>query len=138
MPIHNMNFEGGVFFAKQVGYVDDVDARMWMSALKKYSSASHSPVVALVDMREVDRLCPTVLRIFGALQDMGNVLGVALTASEQMNSRNAQVMSKLSIMGGLRVFSTIDEGRTFARMRLNPTVGGYSSAAVHRFAYATI
>ncbi len=138
MPIHNMNFEGGVFFAKQVGYVDDVDARMWMSALKKYANASHSPIVALVDMREVDRLCPTVLRIFTAIQDMGNVIGIALIASEQMNSRNAQVMSKLSVMGGLRVFSTLDEGRSFARMRLNPTVGGYSSAAVLRFSYATI
>lgn len=132
MPIHNMNFEGGIFFTKQVGYVDDVDGRMWMNALKKYSNASLSPVVALVDMREVDRLCPTVLRVFSALKDMGNVMGVAIIASEQMNSRNAQVMSKLSMMGGLRVFATMDEARSFARMRLNPTVGGYSSATVHR------
>lgn len=129
-----MNFEGGVFFAKQVGYVDDVDARMWMNALKKYASGSDSPIVALVDMREVDRLCPTVLRVFSSLQSMDNLMGVALIASEQMNSRNAQVMSKLSAINGVRVFSTIDEGRSFARMRLNPTVGGYSTAATFAFA----
>ncbi|PJF29846.1 MAG: hypothetical protein CUN52_06305 [Phototrophicales bacterium] len=136
MPIHNMNFEGGVFFAKQVGYVDDVDARMWMNALKKYASANNTPIVALVDMREVDRLCPTVLRVFNSLQGMDNVMGVALIASEQMNSRNAQVMSKLSAISGLRVFSTLDEGRSFARMRLNPTVGGYTTATAYSFAFA--
>lgn len=138
MPIHNMNFEDGVFFAKQVGYVDDVDARMWMNAFKKYANANTSPIVALVDMREVDRLCPTVLRVFNALQGMDNVMGVALIASEQMNSRNAQVMSKLSAVPSLRVFSTLDEGHSFARMRLNPSVGGYSMAGTYAFAMARI
>lgn len=36
MPIHNMNFESGVFFTRAVGYVDDVDVRLWATSLKNH------------------------------------------------------------------------------------------------------
>ncbi|MFW5691473.1 MAG: hypothetical protein ACOCXZ_03125 [Chloroflexota bacterium] len=123
MPIHNMNFESGVFFARQVGYVDDVDARMWGNALKNYAQNADLPVVAVVDMREVDRLVPTVTRVFSGLLSAPNLAGIAIVAGELMGSRNARVLSKLCELENVRVFSTIDEARAFARMQVKPVFG---------------
>lgn len=123
MPIHNMNFENNVFFARQVGYVDDVDARMWSNALKNYAANTDSDVVAVVDMCEVERLVPTVVKVFQSILKQGNLRGVAIVAGNLMNSRNARVLSKLTELSGVSVFSSQDEAYAFANTRLNPSFG---------------
>lgn len=134
MPIHNMSFDDGVFFARQVGYVDQVDGRMWGSALKKWSKTSDTPIVAIVDMQDVERLCPTLVKAFSNVLASGNIVGIAVITSDLMTSRNDRVLSKLDNLDGVRVFSAVGDGYTFARMRLNPSIGYGSGAAVYAFA----
>ena len=123
MPIHKMNFDGGVFFAKQVGYIDNVDARMWASALGKYAKGADTPIMAVVDMTEVDRLCPTVTKTLQKLVQDGNVIGIVLITSEMMASRNARVMGKMGGMDRVRVFNHFDDAHAFVRANINPTFG---------------
>lgn len=134
MPIHKMNLDDGVFFAKQVGYIDHVDARMWANALKNHARNSDIPIMAVVDMTEVDRLCPTAIKEFSASLQAGNVLGVLLVTGDSMASRNARVLSKLDELNGVRVFPTLDEARRFASTRVRPTVGAYVARSVMSYA----
>ncbi len=78
VPIHKMSFDDGMFFARQVGYIDYVDARMWANALGNHAENSGEPIMAVVDMLEVDRLCPTVIEVFETVLDKANVLGIVL------------------------------------------------------------
>lgn len=115
MPIHKMNFEGGVFYAKQVGYVDNVDARMWANALSNYAQKAAGQVTAIVDMTEVERFCPTVVKIFNDLAaNVPNLVSVGLTTSDQMASRNAKIIDKLSGIPNIRFFSSMDAAHDHA------------------------
>lgn len=134
MPIHKMNLDNGVFFTKQVGYLDHVDARMWANALKKYAKSSDVPIMAVVDMTEVDRLCPTVLKEFTTALQTSNVLGISLITGDVMASRKAPIIGKLGELPGVRFFPTVDEARRYAQARLRPSVGSYTASSVRLFA----
>jgi anti-anti-sigma regulatory factor len=123
MPIHNMNFEGGIFTVKTVGYLDNIDARMWGNALKKYAKKSDTTIVAIVDMRQVERICPTVLKVVGGLVQQPNLRGIAIITSDSMASRNVSVMNKLQGTDGVRLFSTIEQAHAHAQTYLDPTIG---------------
>jgi hypothetical protein len=123
MPIHNMNYEAGIFFTKQVGYVDDVDIRMWHNALNKYAKIGDTPVMAIIDMREIDRLCPTSTKVLSGALALPNVLGIAIVTSDVMCSRNARVFGTLNEQKGVRIFATTDDAYTFAQSRISPSVG---------------
>lgn len=130
MPIHTMQNRDGVFFAKQVGYVDRVDARMWANALQTYATASDFPIVALVDMSEVDRLCPTTIKIFSNVLAAYNVQGVMLVAGDHLVSRNANVINKLAEIPGLRIFPNLRDALHFAQSRLQPNFGAYTTYSI--------
>ncbi len=136
MPIHKMNFEGGVFFAKQVGYIDNVDVRMWANALGNHAGEAGMPVVAVVDMREVDRLCPTVLKVFTSILKIGNLRGVALVTSDMMASRNARVIEKLAQLPSVLVFSTLDDARRYASKHTQSTFGSFAPSSQSTFSPA--
>lgn len=120
MPIHSMNYESGVFYSKQVGYVDNVDARMWHSALRKHVKTHEAPMMAVVDMQQIDRLCPTVVQVFSAALALPDMLGIVIVSDQAMGSRNERVMSKLSALSGVRVFSSMDSAMAYVRTQLNP------------------
>jgi len=136
MPIHTMHHQNGVFFAKQVGYVDHVDARMWANALNTYAQASDFPIVAVIDMTEVDRLCPTTVKTFAQALESRNVLNIALIAGDLMASRNAKVLGKLADVDRLRIFSSRDAAQRFANERLQPSFGAYTAQSVMVMAIA--
>ncbi len=136
MPIHNMNYEAGVFFTKQVGYVDDVDIRMWHNALNKYAKNSDSPVMAIIDMREIDRLCPTSTKVLTNALALPNVVGIAIITSDLMCSRNARVFGTLDALKGVRIFATSTDAYTFAQSRLSPTVGYAGTVTMFQVSYA--
>lgn len=133
MPIHKMNFEGGVFFAKQVGYIDNVDVRVWANALENYASEVNAPIAALVDMREVDRLCPSVLKIFARIVKIGNLCGVALVTSDTLVSRNARVIEKLSQLPGVLIFSGVSDAQQYASRMVRPSITPLSPSSLSTF-----
>jgi len=135
MPIHKMNFDGGIFYAKQVGYIDNVDARMWSSAVGKYAKGADAPIMAVVDMTEVDRLCPTVIKTLQKTLNDGNLIGIVLITSDMMASRNARVMGKMGALDHVRVFSSFDDAHAYVQANLRPTFGA-TPAYVSAFAAA--
>ncbi len=134
MPVHKMALDGSVFFAKQVGYIDSVDLRLWANALENYAKSNDRPLIALIDLVEVDRLCPTVIKVFTTLMKSPNVIGISIVTGESMASRNAAVMRKISEMRNVRIFNSMVEAQHFSKERANPQFGMFTleSAALMR------
>jgi hypothetical protein len=139
MPIHKMTLEGDVFVARAVGYLDNMDAKLWANALQNHAGNSLLPIAAVMDMVEVNRLCPTVTKIFSEISRNPNMRAVAIVISDSMASQNARVIDKLGEIPGVRVFPTHEEANRFARSRLTaPAVvgSGWGAATVSSFAFA--
>lgn len=136
MPIHKMTREDGVFYSKQVGYIDNVDVRMWANALGNYAKTSDRSVIALLDLTEADRLCPTVVKTFPKILQTTELVGITIIVADQMASRNATVLNKLSDMANVRIFNDPDAARQFSIAQLNPTFGLYNMQSVSVFAAA--
>jgi hypothetical protein len=134
MPIHKMTFEGNTFNAKAVGYFDNMELRLWANALNNHAN---TPIVAVLDMVEVSRLCPTVTKIFTEAFKNPNMRGIALVISDSMASQNMRVIDKLGEISGLRVFMTDEEAHRFASARLSAlsVKAGWNGATVSSFAF---
>jgi anti-anti-sigma regulatory factor len=128
MPIHAMSFDEGVFFTKQVGYIDHVDASTWVDALSTCAQKSEGPVIAVVEMLEVDRISPTITDVCAIVLDNTNVLGIAVVTSVSMTPRNAPVLDELKALAGVRLFSTEDKALSYARAQLHPSIVPYSNS----------
>lgn len=126
MPIHTMNFDNSTFFAIPVGYFDNVDGRMWANALKNHAKKSPTPVVAVLDTSNVERMCSTLPKVFINALAYDNVLAIAIATSENMCSRHARVLNKLADVRDLRIFMSLTDAESFAQSQMNPQFGRYT------------
>lgn len=123
MPLHKMSLEGDVFFAKAVGYLDNMDGRMWANALQNHVGGHLLPMAAIIDMIEVDRICPTVTKIVAESIKLSNLRGIAIVVNPTMASQNTRVIDKLSEMSGVSMFSSMEDARRYANNRLTLLIG---------------
>lgn len=133
MPIHRMSFDNGIFQSKNVGYFDNLDGRMWANALKKHATNDLLPLVAIIDIVEVNRICPTLVKIMGDVAKTPNLNAIAFIVDPSMTSQHSRVIDKLSDIPNLRFFSNYEDAYRFAKGRLQVTVGSSVSSS---FAYA--
>ncbi len=129
MPIHTMSFNEGVFHARTVGYVDNVDGRMWGSAFKQYARSSDVPIVAVMDLTDADRLCSTLPRVLSDVLSEVNIAGVILVVSGALASQNMRVFDKIDRMDGVRAVGDINTATTYANGLINPGFGMYTAQA---------
>lgn len=73
MPITDIQFDNGVFFAREVDYITEDDAHNWARALGHYAAVSPKPIVALVDAREVTAISNDARRVFAMASEISNV-----------------------------------------------------------------
>jgi hypothetical protein len=123
MPIHRMTIEDGVFAAKTVGYFDSVDGRMWANALRNQARGAAQPMVAVLDITEVNRLCPTIIKTVADVTRLPNFNGLAVVMDPSRCSQLCRVLDKLSELPEVRVFYTQDDAYRYARSRLNWALG---------------
>src|SRR5690606_27115527 len=109
MPIHRMNFENGIFAAKQVGYFDNLDGRMWANALHTHAKNDLLPLVAVVDIVEVSRICPTLVKTLTEVSKLPNLNGIAFILDPSMTSQHARIIEKLSEIPNLRFFQSSED-----------------------------
>lgn len=136
MPIHKMSCEDGVFTAKTVGYFDSVDGRMWANALRNYAKNDLTPLVAIVDMSEVNRICPTVIKAIVEAARTPNLQAIAVVLDTSMASQNARLLDKLMDVANLRVYYSRDEAQKYLRYKLNAPLGGGVAYASYAYAFA--
>ena len=137
MPIHKMNFSDGVFYASKVGYTDAVDGKMWANALKKYASKSDFPITALVDLTQVDRLCPTLIKVYAKIMEEPNVHCIAIIINDAVLRRNGKVIDKLDAIPGVKAFTDVDIALSYCDGQLRPAIGAAASKFAVMYSIAT-
>ena len=135
MPIHTMNFTDRVFYAKPVGYWDNVDGRMWANAFKTHMKASTAPIVGMVDIEQVDRICSTIPKLLGELLLMNpDIIGLVFVTGQNISSQNSRALDKIYQLDRVKMVTTVSEAQAFAMRNLTPSFGAWTSQSV---AYST-
>jgi hypothetical protein len=120
-----MHFENGIFYAREVDYVDAADAREWARRLAECAMLSSLPVVALIDARSLTAVSPEARRIFALAAETPNVR-VAVVAVNNANRLASQQSRIISVLSAIRrthdthFFDSLDEATAFARQQLTP------------------
>lgn len=118
MPIRDMRFEGGIFYAKQVGLIDETDARTWVEGLKAQAAASQTPIVALIDAREVEFVSASASVIFVEGSSTPNVKVAAVvtrSTTTTVKARTIGMMSEPHHTHETYVFNSLIEAEKFAK-----------------------
>lgn len=129
MPIHRMQVEDGIFVAKTVGYLDNMDARTWANALRKNDTSS-----AIVDMTEVNRICPTVPKMFAEANRLPNLRTIAVIVNPNMSSQNQRIVALLTEQPHVRVFTNADDARMHAQFYASKSAHGGAGVAAATYA----
>jgi hypothetical protein len=118
MPIRDMRFEDGIFYAKQVGLIDETDARTWVDALKAHAAASATPIVALIDARDVEFVSASASLVFVDGSSTPNVKAAAVvtrTTTTTVKARTIGMMSESHHTHDTYVFTSLAEAEKFAK-----------------------
>jgi hypothetical protein len=121
MPIIDMTFENGVFYAKEVGQVEKSDAETWARALRGYAATSPTPIVAVIDANEVNFVSAAARMIFAEASKTPKLKAICVGARDMMTMQMARVIGLLGERGRTFVFISMDEARksAFEHLRAN-------------------
>jgi hypothetical protein len=118
-----MSFENGIFFAREVGYVDANDAKTWAQDLVKYAKQSAQPIIILVDATEATAISTEARRIFALAAETPNVRIAAVATNRLLvtqQSRMAALMGTVRHTHETHIFKTLEEAEQFASSYIAP------------------
>lgn len=130
-----MNHSGGIFYAKPVGYFDNIDGKMWSNAVKKYANDNYASVGLVIDMTEVDRVCPTLVKVFAEIAKLDNMTASAIVIDPNMYSRNSRVIDKIAQYRNVQVFHTMLDAEDFVDSRLATGATPFATFSTSNFAF---
>lgn len=123
MPITDIQCDGGVFFAREVGCVDGNDARQWAEALVRCAQASPTPIVVVVDAVQARTITADARRIFAKASETPNIRVAAVATGNtrvMQQSRITALMSMVRSTHETHFFNTLQEAEQFASSHLSP------------------
>lgn len=121
-----MNIENQVMTARTVGYFDNMDGRTWANAVR-----ANTPLVVILDLQEVDRICPTLVKVMAEVSRTAGLRSVLLVVSSTMSSQTARMVDKLAEYGNVRALPSYEEAEQQARITVSKA---QSKAAAVSFA----
>ncbi len=122
MPICDMQFDQGIFFAREIGKIDRADAEAWTEALRQCAASSPTPVVILIDAREMTLIAPDASKIFNRAAETPNVRVAAVATSKPLAavmSRTVAMLSRVGQTHETHIFNTLEEAERFARAHVS-------------------
>jgi hypothetical protein len=123
MPIVDISFENGLFFAREAGHIAAEDAKRWAEALVQSARSSSVPIVILVDAREATSISTEARRIFALASETPNVRIAAIATNNllvEQQSRMTALMCSVRHSHETHIFRTLEEAEQFARSHLAP------------------
>lgn len=118
MPITDLRFERGIFFAKESGQISGEDALLWVEALRACAEENTVPIVILIDACELTFITTAAQKIFTKAAETPNVkVAVVATGNPVATqlSRIVGLLSRVRQTHDTHVFQTLDEATQFAR-----------------------
>jgi hypothetical protein len=114
MPITQMKFENGIFFAYEEGRISKEDAKIWAKQAALYAANSPTPIVALVDALNVVYISTDARKVFVRASRIPNVKCAAVAAKNIVTEQTAKIIGLMADDGHTYVFSTLSEAHRFA------------------------
>lgn len=117
MPINDIRFERGIFYAAQEGHVNTEDAEEWSRAMIAAAEASPGPIVIIVNALNAVSLSNDARRIFSQVSETPNVkvgVVVALDRRFMQQSRMTALMSRVRSTHDTHFFDNLDDAWEFA------------------------
>ena len=117
MPIVDMNYENGIFFAREVGCIDQHDAKLWAETMLHHARSSSFPIVLLIDALEASSITAEARRIFAKAAETPNVkIGVVASNNDRVmqHSRITALLGAVRKSHETHFFSSLEEAREFA------------------------
>lgn len=114
MPIVDMKFKNGIFFAREYGRIEKADAKAWVEQLSHHCLTNLSPVVALVDALEVKYISTEARQIFVKASKIPNFKCSAVAAKQLITVQTSRVIARMSEKDHTTIFATLEEAHAFA------------------------
>jgi len=118
MPIHDISFENGLYFARESGEISLADAELWAKYAVLYASHSETPIVALIDARDVTFVTVEARRIFVRASHIPNLHGACVATKTVRNTQTSRIIGKMAQHDHTSVFETLEEARWHAQRLL--------------------
>lgn len=118
MPINDLRFEHGIFSARESGQISAEDALLWVEELRACASASPTPIVILIDARELTFISTAAQKIFTKAAETPNVKVAAVATGTPVATQLSRIVGLLSRVRqthDTHVFQTLDGATSFAQ-----------------------
>jgi hypothetical protein len=115
MPITDMHFKDGIFYAREYGRIEKDDARGWADAVARHASESKAPIVALVDAMEVDYISLEARQVFVRASTIPNLKCAAVAARNLVTAGSARVIAIMAEDNHTHIFPSLEAASAFAR-----------------------
>lgn len=123
MPVVDIWFENGIFFAREVGVVNSDDARLWTESLYHYARSSRQPIVIVVDALQATTITAEARRIFARASETPNVRIAAIATGTLRVTQQSRITALLSTVRSsheTHFFTTMEEANQFVSSYLAP------------------
>ena len=124
MPIVDMQFEEGIFFARELGRIEKEDAEAWADAARHYAELSPSPIVALVDALEVTHVTAMARQVFALASGIPGLKVASVATSDASVTQTAQIIGLMARNHHTYVFPTLEQARIFAEAQAEAARSG--------------
>lgn len=117
MPISDITFENGIFFAREIGKIEKAEAEEWADALRRCAASSPVPIVILIDARDMTLIAADASKVFSKAAEVPNVRVAAVAATRALAtvmSRTVAMMSRVGQTHETHVFNSYEEAERFA------------------------
>lgn len=114
MPIIDMTFKDGIFFAREVGRIERDDARLWAEHASRYAAMNPVPLVALVDARDVTNVTPEARKIFARATLIPNFAVSAVVTKDIINTQTSRIIALMAPKRHTEIFGDYHEALAYA------------------------
>lgn len=114
MPIRDVHFKNGIFFCREVGRIDEDDARLWQTYAEQFAESSDVPIVALVDATHITRITAAARKIFAEASAIPKLQHGIIAAADFRIVQNVRLTGMLALDNHTEIFETLEEARAYA------------------------
>lgn len=115
MPITDIDFSNGIYYAKETGYITREDAELWAKYARKFAAESPTPIVALVDALDVTAIANEARQIFVKAAKTPNLKISAIASNAPIPTTATRIIGMMVDKDHTNVFPTFEEALRFAR-----------------------
>lgn len=119
MPITDMQFEHGIFSCREVGIINEDDAKLWAKHIAHYAARSPHPIVALVDATRAEYLTSGARQVFAKASAIPNLEEAAVATASFRVEQNARMTAMMSVKKHTHIFDNIENALRFSLERAN-------------------